>query len=84
MHKIINNFLPRKKQRNIFLYNLRIFILAIAIIMIWRWVWNFLDHYIIPEDFILSNIVTICVWVLILFLNDSSLEFLVDPEEDEE
>ncbi len=56
--------------------NLKIFILAVAVIMIWRWVWNFLDHYLLPNYFVLSNLLSIWLWVLILFLNDYDLDEL--------
>lgn len=41
---------------------------AIAIIMIWRGVWNLLDHYFLTESFLGSQIVSIIAgtWILVI------------------
>jgi hypothetical protein len=69
------NFIKHKTKKR-FDYNVKIFTLSVAIIMIWRWVWNFLDHYFFPDQFNLSNLLTIIIWLLIFFLNDYDLDDL--------
>jgi len=58
------------------LNDLRIFLIAIAIIMIWRGVWNLIDHYFLPNYWVLSSVLSIIIWIAILILNDNSLEKL--------
>ncbi|MDD3144592.1 MAG: hypothetical protein PHV23_00615 [Candidatus Gracilibacteria bacterium] len=67
-------FFKSKKARNEFLYNLRVFLLIIAVIMIWRGVWNFLDFYFLKDYFILSNLLTIVIGLVIIFINDYELD----------
>ena len=74
--KIIDSFFS-KKAKKLFVYNAKILILAIAVIMIWRWVWNFLDHYLLPDDFVISNIISIIVWIVLIFIiNEKDLDAL--------
>lgn len=65
-----------KKYKQLISYNLQLLSLWIAVIMIWRWVWNYLDHYLLPDNFVLSNLISIILWIIILFLNDYDLEEL--------
>jgi hypothetical protein len=51
---------------------------AIAIILIWRSIWNFADMYVIPEMPVLSNILTLIAGILILYIPDRSIKELVD------
>lgn len=44
--------------------------------MFWRGVWGLLDAYLLPQYEILSLIVSICLGVLILYLDDFSLDEL--------
>lgn len=53
------------------------FMVAIAVVMVWRGVWNFLDHYLFPDNFILSNVLSIAIGLLILYLPDQNLKELV-------
>jgi len=43
------------------LNDLRIFLIAIAIIMIWRGVWNLIDHYFLPNYWVLSSVLSIII-----------------------
>jgi len=45
-----------------------ILISAISIIMIWRGVWNLLDAFLVPNDFVGSQIVSIVagLWILMI------------------
>ncbi len=45
-----------------------ILISAIAIVSIWRGVWNLMDLYLMPENFVISQIASIMFGILILFL----------------
>lgn len=63
-----------KKAKNTFFYNVRVFLLIIAVVVIWRWIWNLFDRYFFPDNFILSNILTIIIWLIIIFINDYELE----------
>ncbi len=65
-----------KKKLKITRKNLRILFIAIWVIMIWRWVWNLLDKYILTEYSLISNILTIILWILILFWDDHKLNEL--------
>lgn len=55
------------------LQDIKILILAIAVIMVWRGVWNLLDHYLLPNNFVASSILSIAIGTLILFLNNNNL-----------
>jgi hypothetical protein len=72
--------LKRKLQRNSLSRDLRIFILAIGVIMIWRGVWNLIDHYLIPEYWVFSSILSVVIGVIILVLNDNNLTELAGDE----
>ncbi|MDD2871436.1 MAG: hypothetical protein PHS49_05590 [Candidatus Gracilibacteria bacterium] len=73
------NFLKKKKPnifKEEFFYNFRILILVISVIMIWRGVWNLIDHYFFPDDFIFSNVATIVLGIIIMFMIEYDLEAL--------
>lgn len=81
------HFFPKKKKmyREITRYidpirDLKILLLTIAIIMIWKGIWDILDTY-FPTDSIFASIVSILLWVLILFLNDNDLSQLAEVEK---
>ncbi|NDK09719.1 hypothetical protein GW846_02985 [Candidatus Gracilibacteria bacterium] len=58
------------------LNDLRIFLISVAIIMIWRGIWNLLDHFFLPQFWVLSSILSIVIGIAILVLNDNNLEKL--------
>lgn len=71
--------MKRSKKKKIIkrtIKNIKVFFLATWIILIWRWVWNLLDYYLMPDMFILSNMLWIMIWVLILLIDDFSLNEL--------
>jgi len=45
-----------------------VLIAAIAIIGVWRGVWNLMDKYLFPGNFLMSQIVSIAVGILILVI----------------
>lgn len=48
--------------------------LILATILIWRGIWNFADHYFLPHNFIVSNLLTIVLGIVLLFIFDSEVE----------
>ena len=50
---------------------------AIAVVMVWRGLWNLLDMYFLPGNPILSNVIFIVIGVFLLYLPDQSIEELV-------
>lgn len=65
------------------LADIKILIFAIAIVMIWRGIWNLVDTYFFPEHLLFSNITSIIIGIAILFFSDSKLYTLVDPGDDD-
>lgn len=65
-----------KNIKRSFIYNIRLMIIGFAVVMIWRGIWNFLDHYLFPEFFIFSNIISIFIGVLLLLFLEKDLENL--------
>ena len=55
--------------------------LILATILIWRGVWNFADKHFLPENFMLSNLISIAVGLLLLFVFDSEVEEEVKKEK---
>jgi len=45
-----------------------VIIAAIAIIGIWRGTWNLLDRYLLPNNFNISQTISILVGIIILFI----------------
>ncbi len=45
-----------------------VFVASISIVSFWRGAWNLLDKYLLPGNFLLSQIVSMGVGILILFL----------------
>jgi len=48
-------------------------IIAIALISIWRGIWNLFDYYIFPNNFILSSVTTLIVGIVILAITHHKL-----------
>ena len=62
--------------------NISILIECIAIIMIWRGIWELLDMYLFPSNPIVSNLVSITLWIIILLVDDGKLwELEVEPHK---
>ncbi len=74
----------KKKETfwSLFIYNSKLLILSISVIMVWRWIWNLLDYYFLPQYFLTSNILTIAVWVSIMFFLEYNLETLWVSDEE--
>ncbi|NVP17429.1 hypothetical protein HUU51_01800 [Candidatus Gracilibacteria bacterium] len=66
-----------KKNKKTLIYNIRVFLLLLAVVVIWRGIWNIFDRYFFPDYFMLSNILSIVIGLVIIFINDYELEDLV-------
>jgi len=53
--------------------NVYILIECIAIIMIWRWVWDLLEIYVFPNSPLISNLICVMIWIIVLLLDDGKL-----------
>ena len=51
-------------------------VIAIGVVLVWRGVWHLADMYLFPNNPLLSNIVSLIVGILILYLPDGSLHHL--------
>lgn len=59
----------KKKQTSRTLYYL---ITAVAIVTFWRGCWGLLDHYLLPENELLSYWLSLIIGLLVLYFNDKS------------
>ena len=55
--------------------------LILATILIWRGIWNYADKYFFPNDFFMSNLLTIIVGIMLLFIFDSEVEEVEEEVE---
>ena len=53
--------------------NWNIFVVCIAIVMIWRGIWDLLDMYVFPNSPLISNLVCIGIGILVLLIDDGKL-----------
>jgi hypothetical protein len=53
--------------------NFRLFLVAAAIVMIWRGIWGLLDHYLFPDNPDMSHVVSILIGLVILLFDDFAL-----------
>ena len=65
--KLLRKFKKFKENHN---SNVNILIECVAIIMIWRGVWDLLEMYILPENQLVSNITCIIVGIIVLLWDD--------------
>jgi sterol desaturase/sphingolipid hydroxylase (fatty acid hydroxylase superfamily) len=57
------------KKRMLYVFSdMKLLIITLSIIMIWRWFWNFLDLYFLENYFVLSNLLSIIIWITIIVL----------------
>jgi len=52
-------------------------LVGFAVIIIWRGIWNLLDEYLLPDNFLASNVLGIIIGLLILYLPDRDIKELV-------
>lgn len=76
---LLKNLKNFRKNRD---SNLNILIECIAIVMIWRWIWDLLDMYLFPGNPFMSNLVSITLWIIILLVDDGKLwELEAEPHK---
>ena len=73
-----------KRFRKDYNSNRNIFVVCIAIVMIWKWIWDLLEIYIFPGYPLLSNLLCIIVGIIVLLMDDGKLWELQeeDPHKD--
>ena len=49
---------------------------AVAIVMVWRGIWNLLDEYMIMGHPLLNNLVSIVIGIILLYFLDRNLRKL--------
>lgn len=65
-----------KKAKKKVLRNIDMFLISVAVILIWRGVWNLVDQYFVPDLWVLSNILSICLGIFILLIHNFDLREL--------
>lgn len=61
---MLEELLSKAKPKSILI----VLLAAIGIISIWRGIWNLLDMYLIPSNFLYSQIISIIIGMLIIFI----------------
>ena len=85
MDKFVKKLLRKfKKFRKNYDSNRNIFLVCIAIVMIWKWIWDLLDMYIFPNHPLLSNLICICIGVAVLLVDDGKLWELQEEDPHKE
>ena len=85
MDKITKKLFKKfKKFRRNYNSNRNIFLVCIAIVMIWKWIWDLLDMYIFPNHPLLSNLICICIGVAVLLVDDGKLWELQEEDPHKE
>ena len=51
-------------------------LIVVAVILVWRGLWNLMDIYIFPENELLSNIASVAIGLFLLYLPDQDLKEL--------
>ncbi len=69
--KKIKENLKRRHQNNI-----KIIIAAVAIVFFRRWVWDLIDIYLLPIYPVLSAIISVLIWIVLLYTSDGALKGL--------
>ena len=64
--------------------NRNILVVCIAIVMIWKWIWELLDMYIFPNWPLVSNLICIAIGVSILLIDDGKLWELQEEDPHKE
>lgn len=77
MNKIIKKLFKKFRQfRKKSDSNLNLFVICIAVTMVWRWIWWLLDIYLFPDCYRLSCVTCIILWILILLADDGKIDEL--------
>lgn len=77
MHKFSKNILKKiKKFRKDHRSNWNIFLIFLAIVMIWRWIQDLLTICLFPNNPIISCVICIIIGILILIVDDWKIDEL--------
>jgi ABC-type proline/glycine betaine transport system permease subunit len=61
--------------------NLNIFLIFLAVVMLWKWVQDLLTILLFPKYPIISSIICIVIWLGILLIDDGKIDELSEPVE---
>lgn len=61
--------------------NRNVFLIFLAIVMIWRWIQDLLTICLFPNHPIISCIICIAIWMIILLIDDWKIDELSEPIE---
>ena len=61
--------------------NWNIFLIFLAIVMLWKWVQDLLTIILFPNHPIISCIICIAIWMIILLIDDGKIDELSEPIE---
>ena len=67
----------RKDHRS----NRNIFLIFLAVVMLWKWVQDLLTIILFPNYPIVSSIICIVIWLGILLVDDGKIDELSEPVE---
>ncbi len=70
-----------KKLRKDHRSNRNIFLIFLAVVMLWKWVQDLLTIILFPNHPIISCIICIVVWLSILLIDDGKIDELSEPIE---
>ena len=70
-----------KKFRKDHKSNRNIFLIFLAVVMLWKWVQDLLTIILFPNYPIISCIICIVVWLSILLIDDGKIDELSEPVE---
>lgn len=70
-----------RKFRNDHKSNRNIFLIFLAIVMVWRWIQDLLTLCLFPNHPIISCLVCIAIWMTILLIDDWKIDELSEPIE---
>ncbi len=72
-----------KKFRKDYKSNRNIFLIFLAIVMVWRWIQDLLIICLFPNHPIISCIICIAIGLIILLIDDGKLDELSDHTDDD-
>ena len=85
MNKFVKRLSRRiRKFRRDYNSNRNIFVVCIAIVMIWRGIWNLLDMYIFPHHPLISDLICIAIGITVLLIDDGKLWELQEEDPHKE
>ena len=70
-----------RKFRKDYRSNRNIFLIFLAVVMLWKWVQDLLTIILFPNYPIISCIICIVVWLSILLIDDGKIDELSEPVE---